>query len=132
MIGVNLGYARALSETYDCVSCGACCYGKRDYVQVFADDVTRLTEARQDRFMAAAVGESPASTGRAAEPQRFMKMTHGHCAALDTSVPHHFPCKVYEARPMLCRAFEPGSRPCLEARARRNVTAHPSSPPGPG
>jgi hypothetical protein len=31
-----LGYCAGLDEKYDCTTCGACCFGKRDYVQVSA------------------------------------------------------------------------------------------------
>jgi hypothetical protein len=47
---------------------------------------------------------------------RFLKNTGSSCAALDLSVPGHFPCKVYEVRPTDCRLVEPGSPCCLEAR----------------
>ena len=110
---------RALGDKYECTTCGACCFGKRDYVQVFPDDAARLGPARTAELVAPPVGEIPASVGRSAEPRRFMKMTHGHCQALRTEVPGQFLCAVYEDRPMLCRALEPGSAPCLEARARR-------------
>jgi hypothetical protein len=116
-----------LTETYDCTSCGACCYGKRDYVQVFADDAAKLGPARTAELVARPVGEIPASVGRPAEPKRFMKMTHGHCVALDTSLPNRFLCAVYEDRPVLCRALEPGSAACLEARARMKVLSSAAS-----
>jgi hypothetical protein len=90
-------------------------------VQVFADDIARLGPARTAELAAPATGEIPASVGRESEPKRFMKMTHGHCKALLTSVPNRFFCSVYEDRPMLCRALQPGSAPCLEARARLGV-----------
>ena len=112
---------RTLGKNYDCTTCGACCFGKRDYVQVFADDVARLGAARTAELVAPAVGEIPASLGREAEPRRFMKMTGGKCKALRTAVPNRFLCAVYEDRPMLCRALEPGSASCLEARARRGI-----------
>ena len=115
-----------MGEKYDCTTCGACCYGKRDYVQVFADDVARLGTERTAEFVAPAVGEIPASVGRTSEPKRFMMMTHGHCKALRTDVPGKFLCAVYEDRPMLCRALEPGSAPCLEARARRGIDPSPA------
>jgi len=111
----------SLGEEYDCTSCGACCYGRRDYVQVFPHDTVRLGAARTAELVAPAVGESPASVGRESEPTRFMKMTGGHCVALRTDVPNRFLCAVYEDRPELCRALEPGSTPCLEARARMKV-----------
>lgn len=110
-----------MSENYDCVTCGACCFGRRNYVQVFHHDAARLGKARTAELVAPAVGEIPASVGRASEPERFMKMTNGHCAALRTTVPNRFTCDVYEDRPTLCRALEPGTAPCLEARARNEL-----------
>lgn len=88
-----------LGEDYDCTTCGACRFGKRDDVQVFADDVARLGTARTAELVAPAVGEILASVGRESEPQRFMKMTHGHCNALRTAVRNRFLCAVYEDRP---------------------------------
>ena len=117
----HLGYDWGLDEKYDCTACGACCYGRRDYVQVFPDDAARLGPERTRELVAPAVGEIEASVGREAEPKRFMKMTHGHCIALRTPAPNRFLCAVYEDRPVLCRALEPGSAPCLEARARMKV-----------
>jgi uncharacterized protein len=116
----------ALGTNYDCTACGACCFGKRDYVQVFADDVARLGPARTEELVAPPVGEIPASVGRASEPRRFMKMAHGKCEALRTTG-GRFLCSVYEDRPMLCRALEPGSAPCLEARARRGLDSPAST-----
>jgi len=55
-----------------------------------------------------------------------MKMTHGRCIALRTES-NRFLCAVYEDRPMLCRALEPGSAPCREARARYGVDAPAAS-----
>ena len=112
-----------MSETFDCISCGACCFGRRNYVQVFPHDAVRLGTARTAELVAVAVGEIPASVGRASEPERFMKMTGGRCNALDTDTPNRFSCAVYEDRPTLCRALTPGSASCLEARAREEVHA---------
>ena len=121
----HLGYRAALRETYDCMTCGACCFGKRDYVQVFAHDAAMLGPARTAELVAPAIGQIPASVGRESEPKRFMKMTHGHCIALNTATPDRFLCTIYEDRPVLCRALEPGSAACLEARARMKVlTSH--------
>ena len=111
--------ALSAQEQFDCVTCGACCYGRRDYVQVFMHDAERLGLARVAQLVADPVAESPASAGRPAEPQRYMKMRDGCCIALQTSVPNQFLCAVYEDRPTLCRALAPGSSSCLEARARR-------------
>jgi Fe-S-cluster containining protein len=47
---------------------------------------------------------------------RFLQNTGERCAALDVSVPGHFPCSIYDVRPDDCRLVEPGSPVCLEAR----------------
>jgi Fe-S-cluster containining protein len=117
-----------LSEEFDCTACGACCFGKRNYVQVFAHDAIRLGDAKTHELVADPVSQIPSSVGRASEPERFMKMTHGHCSALRTDEPGRLTCSVYEDRPTLCRALEPGSGPCLEARARRSVHSKPMGP----
>lgn len=103
-----------LNALYDCTRCGACCFGRRDYVQVFADDALRLGPTRLAELVAPPVGETAASGGRAVEPQRFMRMTQGHCSALRTNLL----CAVYEDRPVVCRVFEAGSAACIEARSR--------------
>ena len=51
------------------------------------------------------------------ESTRFMRMSGGHCAALD-AVPGRWACTVYVDRPLLCEVFAPGSPSCLKARAR--------------
>ena len=109
------------------MTCGACCFGRRDYVQVFAHDAAMLGKARTAELVAPAIGESPASVGREPEPKRFMKMIHGRCIALSTATPNRFVCTVYEDRPVLCRALEPGSAACLEARARMKVFSSEAS-----
>jgi Fe-S-cluster containining protein len=50
-----------------------------------------------------------------------MKMIGGRCTALRTDAPNRFSCAVYEDRPTLCRALEPGGGACLEARARAGL-----------
>lgn len=110
-----------MDTNYDCTTCGACCYGRRDYVQVFPHDAARLGPEKTAQYVDESADEIPASVGRASEPRRFMKMVDGHCCALRTEVPGRFTCAIYEDRPVLCRALEPGSSSCLEARARRGL-----------
>ena len=47
----------------------------------------------------------------------FLRMLHGHCAALHARQ-GHFSCRMYAERPTPCRVVEPGGRECLDARRR--------------
>jgi Fe-S-cluster containining protein len=47
---------------------------------------------------------------------RFIDNDGQRCAALDTSRPGRYPCRIYEVRPDDCRLVEPGSPACLQAR----------------
>src|SRR5262245_48693972 len=93
---------------YDCLSCGACCYGPHEYVAVTAVDLCRMNRQTQSRFVVD-VG-----------PRKYMKMVHGHCAALHARQ-GHYSCRVYKMRPKACQIVEPGSRECLVARKKRGV-----------
>ena len=87
-------------------------------MQVFSPDAETLGPERVAKYVAEPVGVIDASPGGPAEPRRFMRMENGHCAALQISGDGRFTCAVYEDRPVLCHALQPGSSPCLEARAR--------------
>lgn len=77
-----------------CFSCGRCCFGPTQYVQVFDDDLAALGPELAEKFV---VG--------AEEKERFMRMEEGHCSALDTS--HgQFKCGIYEQRPLICRIYK--------------------------
>ncbi|MBL8952103.1 MAG: YkgJ family cysteine cluster protein [Myxococcaceae bacterium] len=122
-----------MSEDFDveCVACGACCSGKRDYVQVFWHDAEKLGAARVAELVAEPVGEHPASVGRPAEAERYMRMTKGRCAALTNPTPDQFVCAVYEDRPVLCHALERGGSACRDARARAALfQVRPGNAPG--
>ncbi len=120
-----------MDKDFDCMSCGRCCFGEGNYVQVFAPDAVRLGAARTAEYVATPVGEIQASVGRDAEPERFMRMSQGRCAALRSAGANCFSCAVYEDRPTLCRALEPGSAPCLEARARWEPIVSAAEGPSP-
>jgi Fe-S-cluster containining protein len=95
--------------TFDCQSCGACCYGPEEYVAVTAVDLCRMTPTVQSRYVT-----------RSAD-RRYLKMVHGHCAALHARQ-GHFSCRIYGMRPNPCHVVEAGSRECLSARKRRGVS----------
>jgi Fe-S-cluster containining protein len=91
----------------DCVACGRCCHHGPSTVQLHAADEERMGDERLARLTV--VMDRPPY-------MRFMNNDGMRCASLDVSVPGRFPCAVYDVRPEGCRAVEPGSPSCLEAR----------------
>lgn len=84
----------------DCLSCGTCCFSElAEYVRVTGDDHARLGERASDL-----VGFDGT--------RAFMRMAHGHCAALVVEPDGRFVCSVYERRPTTCRELERGSPQC--------------------
>lgn len=96
------------SVTFDCLTCGACCYGPAEYVSVKASDLDRMGRSTAGRYVI-----------RRRE-RAFLKMRMGHCAALQARQ-GHFTCRIYGERPEPCRVVEPGGRECLDARRRRGI-----------
>lgn len=93
-------------EAPDCLTCGTCCHSALDtYVRVTGDDHARLGEAAER--LTTFIGH-----------RCYMRMTNGHCAALDVTA-EGFPCSVYAARPEICRALERGSPECAGERAEK-------------
>jgi Fe-S-cluster containining protein len=106
-----------LGKDYDCLACGRCCFAGTNYVQLFPDDLVLLGAAR---VAALTVGSTlEGTTLRAGEDgtERFMKMKDGHCISLGAAK-GHYPCDVYEDRPLLCRVYEAGSPACEALRAK--------------
>ena len=94
---------------YDCQRCGACCYGPEDYVSVSATDLLGMSRQTRARLVI--------RTGE----RRYLRMLHGHCAALRARQ-GHYSCRIYSERPRPCHVVEAGSRECIDARRRRGVT----------
>lgn len=98
-----------------CVDCGCCCFSTvPHYVRVFAVDHARMDEA------ARAFTEDDGLV-------TSMRMVDGHCAALaiDPAGPT-FTCRIYAARPDVCRSLERGSGNCgadRRAKAERPLIA---------
>ncbi len=103
--------------TYDCLACGRCCFHGNDYVQVFEEDLVRLGPVNWEKYVVPSTLAAAERRAGEDESTRFMRMRNGHCDALDP-VPGRWACTIYEARPILCEVFEPGSPSCLKARAR--------------
>jgi Fe-S-cluster containining protein len=98
--------------TFDCQSCGACCYGPDEYVAVTERDLCRMSKHIAARYVVRR------------KERVFLKMVHGRCAALHARQ-GHFSCRIYGARPNVCHVVAAGSRECLEARGRRGVSDGP-------
>ncbi|WP_158585593.1 YkgJ family cysteine cluster protein [Pseudooceanicola sediminis] len=96
-------------ESYDCVACGACCFGGHDkYIQLFAEDLDR---GLPDRAVVTLEGKT------------YMKMEGGHCAQLIPLPGGGLACAVYSMRPTACRAFRAGSFECGRSRHHRMAQA---------
>ena len=101
---------------YDCLACGRCCFAGENYVEIYPEELVKLGPVNVAKFVvqpARPVGERRKGE---TEATLFMRMSGGHCAALDPA-PGRFACTIYEKRPILCEVFEPGSPACLRARA---------------
>jgi Fe-S-cluster containining protein len=95
----------------DCQVCGACCFSRLStYVRVRGDDhaalgdeADRLTEFDGNRC--------------------YMRMEHGHCAALTRDAHGRFACSIYAQRPAVCRELERGSPACDAERTLKLARA---------
>jgi Fe-S-cluster containining protein len=101
-----------------CNTCISCCYGPENYVQVFTDDLAAIGPERAKTLVVPSTLPPQTKVDRVPEPELFMRVVDGHCAALNVTGPNRG-CSIYEDRPMLCRALAVGSSSCLEARERR-------------
>jgi Fe-S-cluster containining protein len=84
-----------------CLECGACCFSELEaYVRVVGSDHSRL-------------GERASTLTHFIGNRCYMKMEHGHCAALEIeATTGRFVCSAYEHRPDVCRDLERTSPQC--------------------
>jgi Fe-S-cluster containining protein len=101
-----------------CGTCMGCCFGPQEYVQLFEDDLLALGPERVDALVV--TSERPGGA-----QVHFMRMSNGHCAALDVASPH--PCTIYEDRPLLCRVFQIDSSSCREKRGQAAFQSPPAN-----
>ncbi|MEO7597812.1 MAG: YkgJ family cysteine cluster protein [Opitutus sp.] len=88
----------------NCQRCGVCCFSESDeYVWVTGYDWERL--GPEAELVAQFIGN-----------RAFMRMTGGHCAALQIQAAADggktYFCSLYDRRPEICRALERGSPEC--------------------
>lgn len=107
--------------TFDCVRCGACCVntldnraeGYLDYVEVFKND--GLMRRRDLLSLYAVRNERGQVHLRLDAEQR--------CVCLEGQVGQSVHCKIYSARPSVCRRVTAGSDECLKARKDHEIDA---------
>lgn len=87
----------------DCQSCGACCAYSREWPRFTLEE-----DAAIDLIPAALIAESGSG----------MRCIGERCAALIGVVGEATACGIYDVRPDVCRACEPGDDACLMARER--------------
>ena len=94
-------------EGADCISCGRCCHHAPSSVSLLQHDEARLDEATLRRLTV--IDPRPPHL-------RFLRTEEGRCIALDDRTSGQHACAIYSARPDGCRALEPDSPACREAR----------------
>jgi Fe-S-cluster containining protein len=97
----------AAAETL-CRSCGACCAYSREWPRFSLEDDATL----------ALIPRAYVDDGEAA-----MRCNGDRCAALVGEVGVATSCAVYDVRPDVCRACEPGDGACVTARHRFGMEA---------
>ena len=111
----------------DCRTCGACCtspWSGHGYVTLSPADVFRVRAAGAFTLTLRQGGtEGP---GELVEKLATRRDPSGRflCAELEGKPGGLCGCRIYESRPVPCRALEPGSAACLEARKRVGMTAN--------
>lgn len=91
-----------------CQTCGACCACDPEWPRFSTEPDEQL-----DRIPTTLVDDS---LGR-------MRWTGERCAALTGMIGEHVACMIYDIRPDVCRACQPGDEECNLARARRGMPA---------
>ncbi|HEU4827165.1 MAG TPA: YkgJ family cysteine cluster protein [Dongiaceae bacterium] len=91
-----------------CRACGACCSFARDWPRFSTEDESDLARIPSTLVAADLAG---------------MRCDGNRCSALVGKVGVATSCTVYDIRPVVCRACEPGSEACGMARHRFGLSA---------
>ena len=99
--------------TFDCLSCGACCFQRPGTILISEGDLVRWKRERRSDIL------------EQLEPGHFSQMAfrmgdNGACVHHGTEGEPHA-CRIYEHRGDTCRDFEAGSAQCREFRRDRGV-----------
>ncbi|MBW6419984.1 YkgJ family cysteine cluster protein [Rhizobium sp. XQZ8] len=93
-------------EDWDCQSCGACCSYSAEWPR-FSMETDEQLDLIPAKFVSADLG------GMRCEGER--------CSALAGRIGEHTTCTIYEVRPEICRACQPGDPECFIARAAHGI-----------
>ena len=118
------------ADSLDCRTCGACCaspWTGHGYVALTPAEVFRVRAAGALTLTLRQGGSD--GPGELVEKLATRRDSSGRfvCAQLDGDVGGACGCRIYEGRPEPCRALEPGSRACLDARGRAGLGPTPAS-----
>lgn len=94
---------------WDCQTCGACCSYSAEWPRF-----TMETDEALDRIPA----ELTSADGRG------MRCEGARCSALSGKVGTSAACTIYEVRPDVCHACNPGDDECRTARAAFGLDSH--------
>ena len=97
------GMASAVLDESSCQSCGACCAYSAEWPRFSLEDESALA-AIPEKFIDDSLGR--------------MRCVGDRCSALVGAVGVATACAIYEVRPDVCRACQPGDDECLTARRR--------------
>lgn len=98
--------APKIAETSPCTSCGACCAYSEEWPRFSTEPDSVL-----DRIPAELVDPSLSR----------MAWKNGRCAALSGELKCAVSCTIYDIRPDVCRACQPGDEECSVARAHHGL-----------
>lgn len=93
-------------ETSPCQTCGACCAYSRSWPRFTIEDDAEI--ALIPRYLVDDAGAG-------------MRCHGERCVALDGEVGIETACGIYEVRPEVCRACQPGDEECLTARRHHGL-----------
>ena len=88
---------------FDCNTCGACCAYSPDWPELAPDD------------------HGPDGPPAEWVDEGYIRWGEGRCSALSGTIGDCTRCVIYARRPSPCRACQPGSTPCLDARRRHGL-----------
>jgi len=93
-------------DTFDCLSCGACCAYSESWPAFIGD------------------GDGEGIPDDLIDFDHGRMWCHGNrCSALAGELGNRTQCSVYEKRPLVCREFQPKSEDCIMVRRSFDLPA---------